>query len=109
MSPRQVLIVTAAATLFAAAAVRAAEPAQVYARSCAPCHGKEGKPSPVFARQGVKDFTDPAWKKATTDAQVEKAIREGKKGTMMASFEKQLSPQEIKALVSHVRKLGAAK
>jgi hypothetical protein len=40
---------------------------------------------------------------------VEKAIREGKKGTMMASFEKQLSAEEVKGLVGYIRKLGGVK
>jgi mono/diheme cytochrome c family protein len=93
----------------AAAPLAAEEPAKIFARSCAPCHGKEGKPSAVFAQQGVRDFTVPAWQKATSDAQVEKMIREGKKGTMMASFASQLSAEEIKGLVAYVRKLGAKK
>ena len=56
-----------------------------------------------------KNFTDPAWQKGITDAQIEKTIHEGKKGTMMASFEKQYSSAEIKSLVGYIRKLGAAK
>ena len=54
----------------------------------------------------MRSFKDKEWQKATPDAQVEKSIREGKKGTLMASFEKQFSPEEIKALVAYVRKLG---
>ena len=48
---------------------------------------------------GVRSFKDAEWQKATPDAQLEKSIREGKKGTLMASFEKQFTPEEIKALV----------
>jgi mono/diheme cytochrome c family protein len=92
-----------------AAPAVAEEAAKIFARSCAPCHGKAGQPSAVFLKQGVKDFTDAAWQKATGDAEIEKTIREGKKGTMMASFEKQYSAPEIKALVAYVRKLGGAK
>jgi cbb3-type cytochrome c oxidase subunit III len=84
----------------------AEDAAKIFARSCAPCHGKDGQPNAVFAKQGVRNFTDSAWQKATSDAQIEKTIREGKKGTMMASFEKQLSPQEIKGLVAYIRQLG---
>jgi mono/diheme cytochrome c family protein len=84
----------------------AEDAAKIFARSCAPCHGKAGEPSAVFAKQGVRSFTDAAWQKTATDAQIEKSIREGKKGTMMASFEKQFSAEEIKALVAYVRKLG---
>jgi len=97
-----------AATLLAAPA-RAAEPdaAKIFAKTCALCHGPEGQPNETFAKMGVRSFKDPEWQKATADAQLEKSIREGKKGTLMASFEKQFTPEEIKALVAHVRKLGA--
>ena len=84
----------------------AEDAAKIFARSCSPCHGKDGQPNAVFAKQGVRNFTDQAWQKATSDAQIEKTIREGKQGTMMASFEKQLSPQEIKSLVAYIRQLG---
>ncbi len=93
----------------AAAPLAAEEPAKIFARSCAPCHGKEGKPSPVFAQQGVRDFTAAAWQKATSDAEIEKTIREGKKGTMMASFASQLSAEDMKGLARYIRKLGAKK
>ncbi len=101
----------AAALLLAASAApaRAADPATIFGRSCSPCHGKEGEPSPVFAKQGVRNFKDAAWQKATTDAQIEQTIREGKKGTMMASFEKQLSAEDIKGLAGFIRKLGGAR
>jgi mono/diheme cytochrome c family protein len=98
-----------AASLVAPSPVAAEDAAKIFARSCAPCHGKEGEPSAVFSKQGVRNFTDAAWQKAATDAQIEKTIREGKKGTMMASFEKQFSAVEIKGLVAYIRKLGAAK
>jgi len=75
-------------------------PPRSSAQSCAPCHGKEGAPNAVFAKQGVRSFKDQAWQKAASDAQVEKSIREGKKDTMMPSFEKQFSAEEIKALVA---------
>ena len=103
--------VALAAACLAALAVPAgaADPATVFAKSCSPCHGKEGEPSAVFAKQGVRNFKDPAWQKSRTDAQIEQSIREGKKGTMMASFEKQLSAEDIKGLVGFVRKLGGAK
>ena len=105
------LVLVALSALFAAALLSPApavaeDPAKIFARSCAPCHGKEGEPNAVFAKQGVRNFKDPAWQKTATEAQVEKSIREGKKGTMMASFEKQLSAEEIKGLAAYVRTLG---
>ena len=94
----------------AAAPLCAAEPdaAKIFAKTCALCHGPEGQPNESFAKLGVRSFKDKEWQKTTPDAQLEKSIREGKKGTLMASFEKQLTPEEIKALVVYVRKLGGA-
>jgi mono/diheme cytochrome c family protein len=100
------LAILAVALVALPAPAAAEDAAKIFARSCAPCHGKAGEPSAVFAKQGVRSFADAAWQKAATDAQIEKSIREGKKGTMMASFEKQYSAEEIKALVAYVRKLG---
>ncbi|HYN02022.1 MAG TPA: c-type cytochrome [Vicinamibacteria bacterium] len=107
-APLVALVVPAVFALVLATPAPAAaeDAAKIFARSCAPCHGKEGAPSAVFAKQGVKNFTDAAWQKATTDAQIEKSIREGKKGTMMASFEKQFPTEEIKGLIAYIRKLG---
>jgi mono/diheme cytochrome c family protein len=86
--------------------VQAADAAAVFKKKCAACHGKEGAPNKIFAKQGVRSFKDTEWQEATDDATIEKSIREGKKGTMMASFEKQLSDEEITALVAYIRELG---
>jgi cytochrome c oxidase cbb3-type subunit 3 len=96
-----------AVTLFAAPS-RAAEPdaAKIFGKTCALCHGETGQPNETFAKMGVRSFKDAEWQKAIPDAQLEKSIKEGKKGTLMASFEKQFTPEEIKALVAYVRKLG---
>ena len=97
-----------ALALVTCARAEAEDAAKIFGKTCALCHGPEGQPNEAFAKLGVRSFKDPEWQKATPDAQLEKAIREGKKGTLMASFEKQFSPEEIKALVAHVRKLGGA-
>lgn len=108
MTLRRLALVAALAAPLVAPAV-AEDAAKIFARSCAPCHGKAGEPSAVFLKQGVKNFADATWQKATSDAQIEKTIHEGKKGTMMASFEKQYSAEEIKALAAYVRTLGKKK
>ena len=115
MTARRVALVALAvpaalALVFATPAPAAAEDAaKIFAKSCAPCHGKEGEPSAIFAKQVVRSFKDAAWQKAATDAQIEKSLREGKKGTMMASFDKQFSAEEMKGLVAYIRALGAGK
>jgi mono/diheme cytochrome c family protein len=102
------LAVLLLAVLGLATPAAAAEPdvTKIFSKTCALCHGPEGQPNESFAKLGVRSFKDKEWQKATPDAQLEKSIREGKKGTLMASFEKQFSAEEIKALVAHIRKLG---
>lgn len=113
MATRQALAVGALVALAVVAAPAVPAPAadgpQLYAKSCAPCHGKEGRPSEMFAKQGVRNFKDEAWQKSRTDADLEKTIREGKPGTLMVAFKDRFSPAEIKALVAYIRKLGAPK
>ncbi len=107
MTVRRLTVASLAAAALAAVVPAAAEPpAKLFERSCAPCHGKTGRPSAIFAKQGVRDFTDAVWQKATSEAQIETTIRDGKQGTMMAAFGKQLSAAEIKGLAGYIRSLG---
>ena len=105
--PLALLSLAAFAFVFLSAArpAGAEDAAKIFNRSCPPCHGKDGQPNAMFTKQGVQSFKDAAWQKKTTDAQIEKTIKEGKKGTMMASFEKQLSEKDITALVAYIRTL----
>jgi mono/diheme cytochrome c family protein len=113
MGSRQALAIGALAALAAVAAPASpaapADGAQLYARTCAACHGKTGQPGEMFAKQGVRNFKDEAWQKTRTDADLEKTIREGKPGTLMVSFKDRFSAEEIKALVTFIRKLGTPK
>ena len=108
MSARSTSLAVALVTLSFVAPTAAADPdaPKIFAKTCALCHGPEGQPNDTFTKMGVRSFKDQAWQKATPDAQIEKSIREGRKGTLMASFEKQFSAEEIKALVALIRKLG---
>jgi mono/diheme cytochrome c family protein len=110
LSRRLALVATPlAVALFAVVAppsTSAEDAATVFKKKCSPCHGKDGQPNKVFAKQGVRSFKDAEWQEATTDEQIEKSIREGKKGTMMAGFEKQLTDDEITDLVAYIRDLG---
>ena len=102
-----VITALVAVALAAPPSAVAADAAAVFKKKCAACHGKEGEPNKVFAKQGVRSFKDAEWQEATKDAQVEESIRKGKKGTMMASFEKQLSDEEVTALVAYIRTLSS--
>ena len=67
---------------------------------CATCHGVDGKGK----LKGVPDFTDAAWQKKESDAELASGIRKGKKP--MPSYEGKLSDSEINALVAYVRTFG---
>ena len=91
------------------AAVRADEPpdgAKLYRLNCQLCHGRDGKAAPGFAKKGVPDLDDPEWQKSQSDEEIRKIISEGSEGTLMKAFKKDLSPEQIDALVKHVRTLA---
>jgi cbb3-type cytochrome c oxidase subunit III len=77
----------------------------VYAAKCATCHGKDGKGTPAWRKKGQPDFTDKAWQKAHTDAQITDATKNGK-GKLMPAFKSKMSDEEIAAVVARVRAFG---
>lgn len=75
--------------------------AEIYAASCARCHGNDGRgQTPKGKQTGAKDFTNPKWQ--ALEARGIRAITSGK-GSMPA-FKDTLSADEIKAVWEHVRK-----
>jgi mono/diheme cytochrome c family protein len=84
----------------------AIEPAVLYARMCARCHGADGRGDPEIRKTmpNVRDFHDPAFRaRATTDAIV--SIVMAGKGQMPA-FANSLSLPKMQALSGYVRRLG---
>jgi mono/diheme cytochrome c family protein len=79
----------------------------LYETKCAPCHGKTGDPTPMFAKLGVRTFHDAEWQGTKTDEQLRASILAGKPGTAMRAFKDQLKPEEIDALIRHIRTLAA--
>lgn len=74
--------------------------AEIYAASCARCHGADGRGQTPKGRQtGAKDFTNPQWQ--AIEARGIRAITNGK--GKMPAFKNTLSPEEIKAVWEHVR------
>jgi mono/diheme cytochrome c family protein len=98
-----------AALVAGASAAQAQQPdgRRIYEQKCAMCHGKNGSPPSFYAKK-VKTLGDAAWQKSRTDAQIRKAIEEGVKGTLMASFKDAYTSEEIEALVRHIRTLDPA-
>ena len=101
------LILISAAT-FALGVFLHAEEAKVnWDKSCASCHGKDGKGDTKMGKKlEVRDLTDPKIQASLKDEEMTKAIKEGVKKDdkqLMKGYGEKLSEDEIKALVAHVR------
>jgi cytochrome c553 len=79
-----------------------------YDKHCAKCHGPDGKGQTKMGKQaGAKDYTDAKVQAEMTDEKAFKSIKEGQKVNgkeAMKAFGGQLSDDEIKALIAHIRK-----
>lgn len=86
--------------------VGAEQPAELFIKACASCHGKDGKAkTPIGRKLKVKDLTQ----SKLGDVEIAEQIREGRKGddglTRMPSFKESFQPDQIEALVRHVKSL----
>jgi cytochrome c6 len=101
------VIIAGAALLFAGSIASAADAKTAYDKSCASCHGKDGKgQTPAGKKLKAKDYTDASVQAAMTDEEMVKAVKEGiqKDGkTIMKGFGDKLSDDEIKALIAYIR------
>ena len=94
--------------LLASAGVGVAGDASVtWAQNCASCHGKDGSGNTMMGKKlSVKDYRDATVQAAFSDAEAERAIKEGVKTNgkeTMKPFGTKLSNTDIKALVAHIR------
>ncbi len=85
----------------------AADAAATWAQNCASCHGKDGSGGTMMGKKlGVKDYRDAKVQTAFSDAEAERAVKEGVKTSgkeTMKPFGSKLSDADIKALVAYVR------
>jgi cytochrome c553 len=85
----------------------AADISVTWAQNCAACHGKDGSGNTMMGKKlGVKDYHDANVQAAFSDAEAERAVKEGVKTNgkeTMKPFGSKLSEADIKALVAHVR------
>lgn len=85
----------------------AADISATWAQNCASCHGKDGSGNTMMGKKlGVKDYHDAKVQAAFSDAEAERAIKEGVKTNgkeTMKPFGSKLSEADIKALVAHIR------
>ena len=103
---RKILVV--AAIVIASAGVSAgADVSAMWAQNCASCHGKDGSGNTTMGKKlSVKDYHDAKVQAAFSDAEAERAIREGIKTNgkeTMKPFGSKLSDADVKALVAHIR------
>jgi cytochrome c6 len=90
-------VLLAAAVLSLAAAARAEGGADLYAKKCAVCHGKDGKGTPSGQKMGAKDLT--ATKLSEPD--IEGVVANGK--GKMTAFKGKLTDAEIAAVAKFVK------
>jgi cytochrome c oxidase cbb3-type subunit 3 len=75
---------------------------KIFAPTCAPCHGPQGKGNQAL---GAPDLTDELWLYAGDKATVAGTIRVGRGGVMPA-WASRLDPETIKELAIYVHSLG---
>jgi mono/diheme cytochrome c family protein len=101
------IFVLAAIVIASAAVGVAAGASATWAQHCASCHGKDGSGNTMMGKKlGVKDYHDAKVQAAFSDAEAERAIKEGVKTNAketMKPFGSKLSDADIKALVAYIR------
>ena len=77
------------------------------APKCASCHRADGKGVEAMkaSMKDLPDFTDAAWQRKATDAEMIETIKNGHKP--MPAYKDKLTEDQIKALVAYVRKFGS--
>lgn len=84
--------------------VSARSAAELYAKNCASCHGRDGRAKTFKAKfNHARNLTDPEWQGRASDERIFNSIMNGK--GKMPVFAKKLSEQEIDSLVAYVRTL----
>jgi len=102
-------LLTLSLAFFAASALTAAagDAKANYDKSCAKCHGADGKGQTKMGQKlGIKDYTDAKVQAELKDDAAMKAIKDGlkdKEGKVLMKPAEGLSDDDIKALVKHMR------
>lgn len=106
---KKLLFVGAVALVAMILPAQAEDAKATYDKSCAMCHGKDGKgATPMGKKFSLKDWTDAKVQEGLKDEDLAKAIKEGvKEGdkVKMKGYGDKLSDDDIKALVAHIRSL----
>src|ERR1051325_8936024 len=85
----------------------AADAKENWEKSCAKCHGADGKGQTKMGQKlGIKDYTDAKVQAELKDEDAAKAIKEGlkdKEGKVLMKPAESLSDSDIKGLVAYIR------
>jgi cytochrome c6 len=111
MSNRSIIKFIVAATCISTAfagIARAEDAGVIWTKTCAACHGKDGKGQTKMGRKvDVKDYTDSKVQAELTDEKATKALKEGIKDDKgkerMKAYGDQYSDEEIKSLIAYIR------
>lgn len=102
-------LLTLAITMLAASALTAAaaDAKETYDKSCAKCHGADGKgQTKMGIKLGAKDYTDAKVQEAMKDEAAFKAIKAGlkdKDDKVLMKPAEDLSDEDIKGLIAYIR------
>ncbi len=91
-----------------------ADGAKDWKAKCQACHGPDGKgKTKQGEKMGIGDITTKEWQATFTDAKITETIEKGlnrksKDGKVqkMTALKGKLTPEQIKALIAHLRKLA---
>lgn len=76
--------------------------AQLYAKQCASCHGKDGRAKTIKGKlKHARNLTDAEWQEKVSDERIFNSIMNGKE--KMPAYGKKLSQEQVEALVTYVR------
>jgi mono/diheme cytochrome c family protein len=105
-------IATGAFAILLCGTVRAEDASVIWGKTCAGCHGKDGKGDTKMGHKlDVKDYTDAKVQASFTDEKATQAIKEGVKDESgkdkMKAYADKYSDEEIKSLVAYVRDFKA--
>lgn len=103
---KKTLILTVALLTGLTLSANATDAKALYDKQCAKCHGKDGKgETKMGKKEGVKDYSNPKVHAEMSDERAFKSIKEGikKDGKVVKKPAENLTDDEIKALVKHLR------
>jgi cytochrome c553 len=108
MTMKKILTLTVAIIAVSALSAGAADGKALFEKTCAKCHGKDGKGETTMGKKlGAKDYTNAKVQSELKDDAAIKAIKEGfknKEGKKVMRPAEDLSNEEVKALVAYMRK-----